>query len=288
MDDRITGIETPAATRRSPLLARSRRTLPGALPRARSEWLLRWFGAYASRYVRRHFNAIRISKGGPPPRLGHRPTLVYLNHASWWDPLIALLLAQRYFPHRPAFAPIDAEALLRYRFFSRLGFFGVEQGTRRGAIQFLRSSEAVLQNPEAMLWLTPQGRFSDVRERPLGLQPGLGHLAARLDCLDVVPLALEFVHWEEKRPEVLVRFGQPIRLDRDGGHRREAEFWTALFEQQLATLLDSLSAEAIQRDPAAFNTVLTGRAGVGGVYDLWRRWRARWRGQSFNPKHGQP
>jgi hypothetical protein len=42
---------------------------------------------------------------------------------------------------------------------------------------------------------------------------------------------------------------------------------------------------AIGRDPAAFETLLDGRAGVGGWYDLWRRlmfWR---RGQKFAGRH---
>ena len=93
--------------------------------------------------------------------------MVYLNHPSWWDPLVCLVLAHRCFPGRAAFAPMDAAQLERYRFFRKLGAFGVERGTRHGAAAFLRIGTKVLARPGAMLWLTPQARFADARERPL-------------------------------------------------------------------------------------------------------------------------
>ena len=42
------------------------------------------------------------------------------------------------------------------------------------------------------------------------------------------------------------------------------------------------------RDPAAFEVMLAGRAGVGGVYDLWRAAKAAVRGERFNRQHGGP
>ena len=52
--------------------------------------------------------------------------------------------------------------------------------------------------------------------------------------------------------------------------------------------MDALAAEGIARAPAAFKTLIDGRAGVGGVYDLWRRGRAALRGERFRPAHGEP
>ena len=49
--------------------------------------------------------------------------------------------------------------------------------------------------------------------------------------------------------------------------------------------LDALNADAVSRDPDRFTTVLGGRVGVGGVYDLWRRAKALARGERFDPSH---
>ena len=41
---------------------------------------------------------------------------------------------------------------------------------------------------------------------------------------------------------------------------------------------------AVSRDPAKFTAVVSGRTGVGGVYDLWRRVKAWVRGERFDPQ----
>src|SRR4051794_37838764 len=158
------------------------RTLPRrtheALPRI-SPLLLGWFTWYCRGYLGRHFHSLRISRAGLPPETRDIPLVIYTNHASWWDPLVGLVLKEAFFTERALYAPIDAGMLARYRMFAKLGFFGVEQHSRRGAVQFLRASEVILQSPRNILAVTPQGRFVDVRERPVRFQPGLGHLATR-------------------------------------------------------------------------------------------------------------
>ncbi|RUP23196.1 MAG: glycerol acyltransferase, partial [Methylobacterium sp.] len=46
-----------------------------------------------------------------------------------------------------------------------------------------------------------------------------------------------------------------------------------------------LSADVISRDPARFRTLVSGRKGVGGLYDLWRRLAARLSGRRFDAAH---
>ena len=109
---------------------------------------------------------------------------------------------------------MDADALRRYRIFERLGVFGIEPGTMRGAREFLRTSRSILARPRTALWITPQGRFADARERPPGIQPGVAHLARRLEQAVILPLALEYPFWEERHPEALARFGPAIVVER--------------------------------------------------------------------------
>jgi 1-acyl-sn-glycerol-3-phosphate acyltransferase len=251
-----------------------------ALPR-RSGLMLALFRAYTRRYLARHFHAVRLSRRGPVPVAAGGPLVVVLNHPSWWDPLVCLWLSGL-LPGREHYAPMDAAALGRYRFFGRLGFFAVERGTLRGAAAFLRTGLAVGGRPQAVLWVTAQGRFADPRT-PAALEPGIGHLARRLEGGHLVPLALEYPFWHERLPEALIRFGTPIPLG-TGGHLSAAE-WTAYLGQQLTVTQEHLAAEACGQDGRDFETLIQGRVGVGGVYDLWRRVRARLRGERFRPEH---
>ncbi|MBN9119269.1 MAG: lysophospholipid acyltransferase family protein [Planctomycetes bacterium] len=251
------------------------------LPR-RWPWLVRGFRGYAVRYVRKHFHAVRLSKSGGTFPATDEPLLVVLNHPSWWDPLIGVVLS-REIAGRDHFAAIDAVAVRRYRFFTKLGFVGVDTKSLRGAADFLRAGRVVLSQPRRAFWVTAQGRFTDVRERPLALRSGVGHLAARLGAGVVLPVALEYTFWTESTPEALVRIGEPLRIADHPGLRGKE--WTARIEAALTRNLDALNAEAMRRDPGAFAELLSGRSGVGGVYDVWRRLKAWVRGRKFDPSH---
>ncbi len=281
-----TVLRSPVQFRRNPRSGTGKGVPESApLPRI-SPSLLRWFTWYCRRYLRRHFHSLRVSRAGRAPRTTNRPLVIYSNHASWWDALVCLVLKDIFFPGRTAFAPIDAAMLERYKFFHYLGFFGVEQQSPRGAARFLRTSEAVLQSAQNLLALTPQGSFADVRQRPVRFAGGIGHLAARVPHALFVPVALEYVFWEERLPEILVRFGPAVDARRPEVGFSDAGRWTRFFEQQLADTQDALAAEAQRRGTDDFETLLRGGAGQGGIYDAWRAFRARCRGEAFHREHG--
>ena len=265
--------------------ARIRPVAAAEFPRI-SRWQLKLFAKYSAGYLRRNVHAVRISRAGPAPELGERPAVIYLNHPSWWDPLVGLYLATLFWPERAHYAAIDAAALGRYRFFERIGFFGIEPGTLRGARRFLSIGSGVLASSNANLWVTAQGQFADCRSRPVELRRGLAHLAAREPCGVIVPLALEYAFWQERFPEVLVRFGEPIELGSDEcSPRRDADQLQARLALRLEATQDALAREAITQNAANFATLTSGRAGVGGVYERWQRLRARWRGETFQTEH---
>ena len=62
-----------------------------------SAGMMKLFTAYSRRRVRRSFHGLRILKSGLPPGDPSRPLVIFLNHASWWDPLVCLLLWFTYF-----------------------------------------------------------------------------------------------------------------------------------------------------------------------------------------------
>jgi 1-acyl-sn-glycerol-3-phosphate acyltransferase len=247
-----------------------------------SPTLLKYFTHYCRWYARRNFHGIRLSRSGIALRDYSGAIVVYLNHASWWDPIIGLLLAQHFWPQRQHFAPIDAAALGRYQFFSKIGFFGVEAGTARGAATFLRTSRSILQSANAALWITGEGRFRDPRTRPVELRPGLAHLARRTDAL-FLPLAIEYPFWEERFPEALCRFGQPIQTT---GAKLTTDQWNHRLSESMQQNQDTLASEAIARKPESFQPLLGGSAGVGAIYDSWRWMVAKIKGDTFQRRHG--
>ena len=248
----------------------------------RSNSLFRLFALYMRWYVGRRFHAVRISRTGLPRVPAGRPLIVYSNHPSWWDPAIYILLSRMLFPNHAGYGPMDAAALGKYGVFQPMGVFGVPQDSPRGAAIFLRTCLAILDRPSTMLWITAEGAFTDPRIRPIVLRPGLAHLARRVPGATILPLALEYSFWNESRPEALVRFGEPIEAELAGS----VNDWTERLEQGLTHTMDALAAESVTRNPALFQPLVRGGAGIGGLYDTWRWLRAVARGSRFDPSHG--
>jgi 1-acyl-sn-glycerol-3-phosphate acyltransferase len=194
-----------------------------------SAYAVKLFAAYTRRYIRKKFHALRLLKRHSPRQDLSRPLIIYLNHASWWDPLVCLDLSRRWFPDRSSFARLDAASLKRYRILRHIGMYPVEQNSLRGTMAFFRTTCAILSVERNIVWLTPQGRFVDVRARPIELRGGIGALATRLPEVEFLPLAIEYAFWTEPRPEILVSFGQAT-IPREEIPRNAAA-WTEWFAE---------------------------------------------------------
>ena len=236
-----------------------------------------------SRFFARHMRALRMAEWGLPREYGERPLVVFANHPGWWDGVAFMLLSQALFPGRRMFIPMDAGALSRYRFMTRIGVFGIEGGSPRGAVAFLRTARHVLGAPDRMLWMNAPGRFSDPRERPVPIAPGMTRLPEMAPDALFIPLALDYPYWTERKTEMLAAFGDPVEGAALAAMDRDAR--QVALSEALGVTMDRLAEDAISRDPARFRTLQRGREGMGGIFDLWRRTRAIARGERFDPRH---
>lgn len=267
--------------------------------------ILNGFLWFSQRYLRKHFHVFAANREN---LVGFKPSdedalVVYANHASWWDPLSALVLAKHTFPRHRVYAPIDAEALKKYQMFARMGFYGVEQSSKRGAVDFMRTSLAVLDQERSSIWLTPEGQFVDVRDASVGLSGGIAHLATKLSVLAAeaksparrvwfVPVGVEYTFWEERKPEALCWFGKPICAtqpnsedDLPEASRHDKSAWANLLTERLRAAQAALATASIARDASKFEILLSSRSGAFFIYDWWRRMVATLRGRKLDTDH---
>jgi hypothetical protein len=252
------------------------------------------FGWYARRLIAKRFSAVRVMADGQPlpsagpfadptvpPSFFDGPTILYANHAAWWDPMVLMLVTHAYLRGRRVYAPIDADALQRYPVLARLGLFGVRPDSFAGTRTFLAVGREVLSTPDGVLAITPQGRFADVRERPLSLRGGLAQLMQAVPQARAWPVAIEYPFWNEIRPEILIRFGQQPVVAGEASRESLAERLT----ERLRSELDRLAEAACSRDPERFRVVLDGASGIGFWQDMPARLRAWARGRRFEAAH---
>jgi len=226
----------------------------------------------AKHNLRTSFRAVRLANT-TRLRKEDAPLVLTLNHASWWDPLACMVLASSIMPSRDHYAPMESTALDRFPFFRKLGVFPLDPGTPRGAAHFLRTAQQIILDRKNVLWLTPQGRFADARLRPAGFANGIGALLARKRELTLQPIALEYVFWNQRLPELLINIGAPLFVTPSDRHTTQE--WTALAEAATVAAQDELKELALARDPAPFTTLLEGTSGTGGVYGILQRLRGK-------------
>ena len=176
---------------------------------------------------------------------------------------------------------MDARQLTRYGLLRRMGVFGIDTGSPRGAAQFLQIGRRILADPRCALWVTAEGRFVDPRQRPVELRPGIAHLARHDPDVVFLPLAIEYPFWDESRPEALLRFGQPVEIKPN----LDIAEVTLTLSAALTETMDVLARESMSRNAGLFRPLVQGTVGVGGIYDLWRRAWSWAQGRAFNPAH---
>lgn len=240
-----------------------------ARPSTRIAAGIRW---YARRLLRRKFHAVRLARGSAevlaPIDRSSRPTILLLGHASWWDPILAIWIWDRFFGSRGAAGPMHRRELERFRFFRAVGMFGIDPddpASLEAMRDYLRPR--MTQGGEVLL-LTPQGTLTDVRA-PIRLRPGAASMAASLEEVEVVAVAVEYAFWLDQRPEVFLR-ATGCRPIAEGRLPSTAD-WHRAMQGAMQENAAALASKVIARDPAAFEVLVGGETSIHPVYDWWLR-----------------
>lgn len=248
------------------------------IPASYSSRFTHYFNKYVRRMFRKGFHAVRIlpeNAGALAALNAHRgPVLVLLSHTSWWDPLVSLALHMHDTPAREPMAPMDASQLRKFGIFKKIGIFGLDPDEPKsleamGAYVADRFSK----NPMCTLWITPQGRFTDVR-MPIEIRPGGAAMAAKTPGIRVLAIAIEYGFWTDQKPEVFLSW-KPVHPPQ-GREGSTAAWHRAILESM--TENNRLLAEAVKsRDPAKFLPLFDSgsAAATNWWYDLWLRLRGR-------------
>lgn len=183
------------------------------IPSAKSRWFHAWFERQAYQRLRASFGALHLAgRERLEHALAQGPVLVVCNHCAWWDPLVALVLTQRFAP-ADAYALMDAANLRARPFFAKVGAFGVDRSSRRDGAEATRYAVGLLDRPGRLVWVFPQGEERPWHERPLRFFGGAASIAQRVPGLLVVPVGLAYAFGSTAAPSVFVAVGEPIAAE---------------------------------------------------------------------------
>lgn len=233
----------------------------------------RFFGAYSRRLLRKRFSSVRLTRGslGPlesvSPHAG--PVIIVMNHPSWWDPILGMVIGDRFFPDRTPSGPVEAAQWRKFGFMKRLGLFGLDPEHHDAMPAMCAHVRRVFESePRTVLGITPQGNFTDVRDA-VRLRPGVAAIAAATPGVLLISLTIEYAFWNEQRPEAFFRAQQV-----DSPEENTTTAWHRCITRAMQQNADELARLVRDRDPAGFEPMLD-RSGThtNPLYDLWLRLR---------------
>jgi 1-acyl-sn-glycerol-3-phosphate acyltransferase len=218
------------------------------IPAKESRFFITFFDGVVRLLCKMRFSGVYIKQEYIPSKKSR--TIYFLNHTSWWDGLIPLLLNQKRFRQR-ARAMMEDKQMREHGFFKRIGAFSVNLKNPRSVIRSLRYAVESMKRPNASLFIYPEGEI-----RPFSLQKpefksGLSWIVSKYSAPDVVPIAIYFSMKKSSKPELFIQVGEPV----DTSMYIDLSEKTAQLEEALQQVLKN-TVETAHDQPNDFQKLL--------------------------------
>lgn len=180
------------------------------IPARESRLFISLFGSYVRWLAKIRFKHIWLKQYYRPSSVSR--SIYYLNHSSWWDGVIPLLLNRLLF-RQNARAMMEDIQMKRYKFFSRLGAFSVSPYEARSSARSLRYAVESMQRDNASLFIFPEGKIVPFTSKQPVFRDGLSWLYRQLPEADVVPIGIYIHTLRYNRPELHIQIGNPVEIN---------------------------------------------------------------------------
>jgi len=211
------------------------------------------FSVYNRNFLKRRFHSFQASGldflFNKNPNI---PLIIYCNHSSWWDGLVAFQISFETGLH--SFVMMEEKQLRKLFLFRLLGAFSVEREKPREAFKSLAYAARLLKNnSENTLWIFPQGEILPNDLRPLKFFNGLGKIAEKVGKCTTVSLSMRYEFLGEFKPQIFVKIeeSETISASEDFDSKRLSENLAG----RLTKNLDSLKNDVINLNLTSYKTI---------------------------------
>jgi len=202
------------------------------IPANESPLFIKSFRYYVWLLFKRRFTAVWLKQDYHPNN--NAKTIYYLNHHSWWDGLIPLLLNEFRF-RQQARALMEDEQMREHPFFSKIGAFSIKRSDKKSAIRSLRYAIRSFERPNASLFIYPEGRITPAGTA-MDFEKGLAWLSRQLPAVDLVPVGIHMHTIRHDKPELHLHVGEPVLTKKGLSDSKQLR----VFEQRLEEMLAGL------------------------------------------------
>jgi 1-acyl-sn-glycerol-3-phosphate acyltransferase len=177
-----------------------------------TRWAKFIFHIYVMRLMKRQFHAFHLF-GDLPQSDPELPLLLIPNHSTWWDGFFVYLLNDQILKRDHYLMMLDRQ-LAKYKFFARIGAFGITPGDKENVNESLNYTVELLQKKNVMITMFPQGILLPWGKRPLNYKKGIESIIQLHNKpINILPLAIRAEYGGEQRSEVFFQFGKILVVD---------------------------------------------------------------------------
>lgn len=218
----------------------------------------RWFDAIFSIYnrnlIKRRFASLKVENLiNLKQRNNNIPLVIYANHSSWWDGLVAYQLGKECF--LDDYVMMEEKQLANLRLFRKLGAFSVVRENPREAVKSINYAvELLKEKPSRALWIFPQGAIKPSDLRPLDFYHGISRIIGKLENCCVLPVALRYEFLNEFKPEIFAKIGDTQEFRANEGFVTKET--TKNLEMKLVELIDELRNDIAAEKTESYENIV--------------------------------
>ncbi|MCC5925221.1 MAG: lysophospholipid acyltransferase family protein [Bacteroidetes bacterium] len=176
------------------------------IPARESKPVISFFKWYTYLLCKRRLANVWIHHAEPVP--DNSSVLYVVNHHSWWDGLVPLLLNEFVF-HKRARALMEDKQMRQFSFFSKIGAMSINRKNVRSAVYSLQEASKWLREDGTSLFLFPEGKITNPAE-PIQLEGGVLRILKGAPGCVLVPISLYFSFQRSDKPELFVSVESPL------------------------------------------------------------------------------
>lgn len=199
------------------------------------QWFEILFNLYNKNLLKRRFHSIRVDN--LDSLIKNKPSVIYSNHSSWWDGLIAFHISR--IIKADSFIMMEEKHLRKLFLFRKLGAFSVVRESPRKAVESLNYAINLLKEDNTRtLWIFPQGEILPNDLRPLKFYNGLARIVERIDDCEVASLAIRYEFLGDYKPDVFIKIGSAKKFNL--ANKQNTKSLTDEFQINLTQMLNDL------------------------------------------------
>lgn len=212
----------------------------------KSYWFERVFAIYNRNLIKRRFSSLNVLNLDILQNLNREfPLIIYTNHSSWWDGLIAFQISHK--AKLDSYILMEEKHLERFFLFRRLGAFSVIRENAREALKSIEySADLLREDSNRTLWIFPQGEILPNDARPLNFYNGFSRIIAKTGRCFVLSLAIRYEFANEFKPGIFVKIGKAEFVE--PGENFNVKERTKYFAGNLTANLDELKADVSNKN----------------------------------------